>query len=437
MYEQASIRLGGRRWGGALAAVLVALLVSLALPKGADAAAATHFTVVAPAKATKGIQFSYTVTARDAMNAVDTTYVGPVNFSSTDGMATLSPPSSLLVSGTGTFMATLRTPPSQTITATDSANSSITGTSNAIAVSSPHFVVSAPSSARAGSAFSFTVSARDANNAVFTGYTGTVHFTSTDPSATLPADSTLTNGNGNFNATLQTEGVRTITATDTVDSTFTGTSNGIAVSTATHFAVSAPASATTGKAFNLTVTALNADGSVDTGYAGQARFTSTDDSASLPLDSTLAGGKGTFNATLRTPGVTTISVTDSGNSSVSGASAPIAVRPSNVFSFGKLTRNKQNGTATIAVDVPGPGKLTLGGKGVRPQRPLTSRLAAPARAVTAAGVVKLIIKAAGKAKKKLRRTGKAKVRIKVTFTPTGGSAALQSRTVKLKKELHA
>jgi hypothetical protein len=113
---------------------------------------------------------------------------------------------------------------------------------------------------------------------------------------------------------------------------------------------------------------------------------------------------------------------------------PIAVSPSNAFSFGKLKRNRQNGTATLTVDVPGPGKLTLGGKGVVPQRPIASSLGARARAVSGAGPVKLIVKATGKAKKKLRKTGKAKV--KVTFTSTGGSAASKSKTVKLKKELH-
>ena len=115
---------------------------------------------------------------------------------------------------------------------------------------------------------------------------------------------------------------------------------------------------------------------------------------------------------------------------------PIAVSPSNAFSFGKLKRNTQNGTATLTVDVPGPGKLTLGGKGVVPQRPIASSLGARARAVSGAGPVKLIVKATGKAKKKLRKTGKAKVKVKVTFTPTGGSAASKSKTVKLKKELH-
>ena len=91
-----------------------------------------------------------------------------------------------------------------------------------------HFVVSAPSVATAGSAFTFTVTAHDQSNNP-TAYAGIVHFTSTDGTAVLPADSTLTNGTGTFSATLNTVGSQTITATDSVASPVTGTSNAIVV----------------------------------------------------------------------------------------------------------------------------------------------------------------------------------------------------------------
>ena len=44
-----------------------------------------------------------------------------------------------------------------------------------------HFEVTAPATATAGTALAFTVAAKDAANNTITGYTGTVHFTSTDP----------------------------------------------------------------------------------------------------------------------------------------------------------------------------------------------------------------------------------------------------------------
>jgi uncharacterized repeat protein (TIGR01451 family) len=59
-----------------------------------------------------------------------------------------------------------------------------------------------------------------------TGYTGTVHFTSSDPQAVLPADYTFLGsdaGTHTFSFTLKTLGDQTITATDTRSSGFTGT----------------------------------------------------------------------------------------------------------------------------------------------------------------------------------------------------------------------
>lgn len=85
-----------------------------------------------------------------------------------------------------------------------------------------HFSVDIPTYATAGVPFLFTVTARDTANAVMTGYTGAVHFTSNDPAATLPADATLQNGVGTFAATLRTLGNRTITATDAANTTVTG-----------------------------------------------------------------------------------------------------------------------------------------------------------------------------------------------------------------------
>jgi len=296
-----------------------------------SAASATHFSVSAPVSATAGTSFNFTVTALDQFNNTATVYGGSVHFSSSDaGVGVVLPANATLVSGVRTVSATLVTAGSQTLTATDSSNSAITGTSNSIAVSSAagtHFSVSAPSSATAGSAFNFIVTALDQFNNTATGYTGHVHFTSTDGQATLPADSTLTNGTGTFAATLRTAGSQTITATDTSASSITGTSNTIAVSAAaaTHFTVSAPSSAAAGAAFNFTVTALDQFNNTSTGYAGTVHFTSTDGQAILPANTGLSNGTGTFSATLKTVGSRTITATDTGNSAITGTSNSIVV----------------------------------------------------------------------------------------------------------------
>jgi len=94
-----------------------------------------------------------------------------------------------------------------------------------------HFTVTAPSTAAVNTFFGFTVLALSASNQTVTGYTGTVHFTSSDPQAVLSADSTLTNGAGTFSASLTSVGNQTITATDTATATITGVSGAIDVAT--------------------------------------------------------------------------------------------------------------------------------------------------------------------------------------------------------------
>ncbi|SPF51805.1 conserved exported hypothetical protein [Candidatus Sulfopaludibacter sp. SbA4] len=91
------------------------------------------------------------------------------------------------------------------------------------------FTVSAPAAAVIGAAFNFTVTALDASNNPTSGYGGTVHFTSTDGAAALPANATLTSGSGTFSATLKTAGSQTITATDTVTPSIAATSAPVAV----------------------------------------------------------------------------------------------------------------------------------------------------------------------------------------------------------------
>ncbi|HMD16972.1 MAG TPA: glycosyl hydrolase family 28-related protein [Terriglobales bacterium] len=85
-----------------------------------------------------------------------------------------------------------------------------------------HFSVSGPTSSGAGFAFTFTVSALDSENNVVTGYAGMVHFTSSDPAAVLPSNSTLPNGTQTFSATLTTAGFQTITATDAASASLMG-----------------------------------------------------------------------------------------------------------------------------------------------------------------------------------------------------------------------
>src|SRR5206468_43756 len=70
----------------------------------------------------------------------------------------------------------------------------------------------------AGTAHTFTVTARDAYGNAATGYAGAVHFTSTDGQAALPADyafAAADAGSHTFTGTLNTAGTQSLTAQDT------------------------------------------------------------------------------------------------------------------------------------------------------------------------------------------------------------------------------
>ncbi len=201
------------------------------------------------------------------------------------------------------------------------------GVDGAVDIDIPtHFAVAAAGVGTAGIAITFTVTALDQNNNIVTTYAGTVHFSSNDPQAVPPADATLSSGAGTFTVTFKTAGSDTVTASD-VTGGLTGTSSTVAVSAAaaTHFAISAPSSATQGTPLSFTVHALDQFNNTVSGYAGTVAFTSTDKAATLPANATLSAGVGIFNATLNSTGNQTLSAADTVSSSISATSGTIAV----------------------------------------------------------------------------------------------------------------
>jgi autotransporter-associated beta strand protein len=86
-----------------------------------------------------------------------------------------------------------------------------------IADSASQLSLNGPATASANQSFPLTVSALDSSGNVDTEYTGTVHFTSPDPTAALPSDYTFTAadaGMHTFQVMLRTAGTQSITATD-------------------------------------------------------------------------------------------------------------------------------------------------------------------------------------------------------------------------------
>jgi len=303
------------------------LCLLAACGSGSPPPPATHFSVTAPATATAGTTVSFTVTALDASNRATTNYSGTAHVTSTDGQATL-PANAMLTNGMGTFSATLKTAGSQTITVTDTVTASITGTTSVTVSPGPTslFSVTTAANPTAGASFSFTVAAFDAFNNTATSYSGTVKFTSTDTQAALPPPSKLTNGTMTFQTTLETSGNQMITATDTVMASITGSlSITISAGPVTHLSVTAPLSAVTNDAFDVTVSALDAFNNIATSYSGTIQFTSTDLHADLPPVSALPNGSGPFPVGLKTVGAQTLTATDTVTASLTRTTNPINV----------------------------------------------------------------------------------------------------------------
>jgi hypothetical protein len=190
----------------------------------------------------------------------------------------------------------LKTAGAQVVTATDTAASNITGAQTGITVNpaaASTLVVSGfPSPATAGAAGNATVTARDpfGNTA---GYTGTIHFTSSDSQAVLPANYTFTStdaGVHSFSVTLKTAGSQSITATDPVTGNMTASQTGITVkaaAAATLVVSGFPSPVTAGTAGNLTVTARDPYGNVAGGYTGKVHLGSSDPQAARPATTPL------------------------------------------------------------------------------------------------------------------------------------------------------
>jgi hypothetical protein len=99
------------------------------------------------------------------------------------------------------------------------------------------------------------------------------------------------------------------------------------------FAITGPSGVTAGTAATFTLTALNADGTVNTGYSGTVQITSSDPNAVLPGNLAISGGTGTFNVTLETAYAESITATDVNNPSMTGFAIGVAVSPAAATHF--------------------------------------------------------------------------------------------------------
>lgn len=234
--------------------------VGASSPITVNPGAVTQLVFTVPGRATTGLAFNLMLTAIDAFNNTATNYTGTVGFTSTDPKAAPLP-SSMLTAGVGNFPATLNTTGNQSFRATDTVTKSITGMSSTIIVftnAATHLSMGSPGSALARQTLSIPVTALDGAENVSVVYSGTVHFTSTDAKALLPANSMLAGGTESFPVTLENAGSQTITAMDTVTAALTITSPAITVTAPAALAITstAPPNGTAGVNYGPTRTQL-------------------------------------------------------------------------------------------------------------------------------------------------------------------------------------
>jgi hypothetical protein len=290
-----------------------------------------YVTVEPAGVATAGSPVNVLVTAYDAYGNLATGYRGTMHLTSGDPQAVLPPDYTFTATDAGahSFSVILKTAGFQSVTAADTltpGRSNGTGYVEVDPAAAVRLTVAGyPSPSVAGTGGVLVVTAYDAYGNVATGYTGTVHLTSTDPQAYLGPDYTFTPddaGQAAFYAVLVTAGSQSITATDA--SGPTGSQSGIVVTPAdaAYFAVTAlPGSVTAGQPAGFTVTAYDLWSNVATGYRGTVGFTSSDLQAVLPANYAFTAadaGTHSFSVTLKTAGFQSVVVTDTAQPGVSG-----------------------------------------------------------------------------------------------------------------------
>jgi hypothetical protein len=328
-----------------------------------SAGAASRLTLTGLSNASAGTAQTATVTLYDA-NGNRATYSGTVHFTSSDSQAVLPADYTFtsVDAGQHQFSVTLKTVGSQTVTATDTVTSSLTSsqTVTVSASTASRLSLTGLTNASAGTGQMATVTLYDANNNRVTGYTGTVHFSSTDSQAVLPADYTFTSadaGQHQFSVTLKTAGSQTVTATDTLTSSLTGSQTvTVSAGAASRLSLTGLTNAATGTAQTATVTLYDASGNRVSGYTGAVHFTSSDIQAVLPADYTFTSadaGQHPFSVTLKTAGSQTVTATDTVTSSLTGSQTVT------ISSVGTATRLSLTGLSNATAGTAQTATVTL------------------------------------------------------------------------------
>ena len=293
-----------------------------------------------------GAPFQVTINALDQSGYLYTGLTGTqsIAFSgpspAPNGTAPVYPPTVTFTGGVGKPNVTLFDAQTTQLTATmiPVPGTTISGTSANITVkplTAKTLAVSGfPNPTVAGASGSVTVTADDTYGNVATGYTGTVTFTSSDTKAVLPGNYHFTAGNAGTRTftngvTLNTAGTQSITATDTVTNTITGTQGGITVTKASPSiatTLSPPSIAVGGQAHDTaTLTgSVNSTGSATVIYSYYTNNTCSAGQSAVNTVTVNTSGTvpNSSNVTFNTAGTYYWQAVYSGDANNNGASSP-------------------------------------------------------------------------------------------------------------------
>lgn len=286
---------------------------------------ATHLLVSTVGVATAGSPFAVTVTALDDAGNIVTDFQGTVGISGAAGANPVSYTFNLADGGVATVAnaATLFQAGSGNVLVTSPFLADSTGSVSVAAAAPSKFQIAGQAASVAGEGASIVVSVVDQWGNGASGYTGTVHFTSSDTQADLPADYTFTaldNGVHTFQVALKTAGNQTVTAIDTTNGSFTGTTANTAVTPATAASLSlVGGGGFIGSSHIVTVTARDAYGNAATSFSGLIHLTSSDAATITSADAQMINGVGALSVQPMTLGDQTLTATVVDNPVVSGS----------------------------------------------------------------------------------------------------------------------
>ncbi|MEK7315719.1 MAG: Ig-like domain-containing protein [Candidatus Eisenbacteria bacterium] len=279
-----------------------------------------------------------------------------VRVTSSDGAAS-TPVTGLMASGVRQFTVTLNTVGSQTLTAADLTNGSITGMTSApiavIPALADHFniqTISGPLTA--GTPSTVTINAVDAGNNTVPNFSGDATLSANTGLASIsPAQITFTNGVWTGSITFfGAGGAVSLSCADFSAPPHTGTSNSFVVNpgpfaglqvilpgeTAQGGTLDGKQGSVTnqiaGTPFNLTIRAVDAYWNLVPGINDQVALTSTDAFAGMPATTTLQNGLRLLAVTLYKAGAQTITASDVDNGSIQANTSSVVTVTGGTFS---------------------------------------------------------------------------------------------------------